>query len=72
MSEHFIHYDKKERGMNKQIIAVFFLVFAAAAGYYAYQHGYLYSSIAQVEKALDEVCDPKKEDCAAFEEDLQV
>ena len=48
------------------------MVVIAAAGFYAYQQGCFNAQIAQVEKNLNEICDPSKEDCSAFEEDLEL
>ncbi len=58
--------------MNKNMIILFFVVVVAAAGYYGYQQGYFNAEIAQVEKALNDMCDPRKEDCSAVEEDLEL
>ena len=58
--------------MNKNMIILFFLVLIAAVGYYCYDQGYFNAEIAQVEQALNEICDESKEDCSAFEEDLAV
>ncbi len=57
--------------MNKNIV-LFFMVALAAAGFFAYQRGLFNKEIAQVEKNLNAICDPSKEDCTAFEEDLEV
>ena len=57
--------------MNKNMIVLFFMMLIAAGGYYAYQQGFFNAEIDRVEKALHEVCDPTKEDCSAFEEDLE-
>ncbi|MBP6869312.1 hypothetical protein KBC04_00290 [Candidatus Babeliales bacterium] len=57
--------------MNKNMIILFFLMVAVAAGYYAYQQGYFNAEIERVEKGLHEICDSTKEDCSAFEEDLE-
>jgi hypothetical protein len=54
------------------MIIMFFLVVAAAAGYYCYEQGFFNSEIEQVEKALNDICDPSKEDCSDIEEDLEV
>lgn len=54
------------------MIILFFLVLIAAVGYYCYDQGYFNAEIAQVEQALNEICDESKEDCSAFEEDLAV
>ena len=53
-------------------MALFFMVALAAAGFYAYQQGLFNKEIAQVEKNLNAICDPSKEDCTAFEEDLEL
>ena len=58
--------------MNKNMVMLFLLVALAAVGSYCYQQGYFNAEIAQVEKRLNEICDPSKEDCSAFEEDLEV
>ena len=54
------------------MVVLFFVVLLAVAGYYCYEQGYFNSEIAQVEKALINVCDSSKEDCSAFDEDLEV
>lgn len=56
--------------MNKNMV-LFFLVVALAGGFFAYQQGMFNKEIAMVEKNLNEICDPSKEDCTAFEEDLE-
>ena len=58
--------------MNKNMVILFFVVLLAAAGYYCYEQGYFNSEIAQVEKALTDICDSSKEDCSDFDEDLEV
>jgi hypothetical protein len=56
--------------MNKNMV-LFFLVVALAGGFFAYQQGMFNKEIAMVEKNLNDICDPSKEDCTAFEEDLE-
>ncbi len=56
--------------MNKNMVILFFVVALGAAGYYGYQQGYFNSEIAQMEKNLNAMCDPTKEDCTDFENDL--
>lgn len=56
--------------MNKNMVIVFFLMLIAAAGYYAYQQGCFDKGIDRVENALNEICDPSKEDCSEFQDDL--
>lgn len=56
--------------MNKNMIIIFFLMVIAAAGYYAYEQGLFDASIDKIEDVMHQVCDPTKEDCTAFEEDL--
>jgi hypothetical protein len=58
--------------MNKNMIILFFMVVLGAAGYYCYQQGFFNSEIAQVEKALNDICDPSKEDCSGLDEDLEI
>jgi uncharacterized ion transporter superfamily protein YfcC len=58
--------------MNKNMVILFFVVMLAAAGYYCYEQGYFNAEIVQVEKALNDICDPTQQDCSAIEEDLIV
>ena len=57
--------------MNKNMVIMFFLVVLAAAGYYCYEQGFFNREIAQVEKSLNQICDPAKEDCSGLDEDLE-
>lgn len=58
--------------MNKNMVILFFVVVLAAAGFYAYQQGLFNAQIAKVENNMNKICDPSKEDCSAFEEDLEL
>lgn len=57
--------------MNKNMVIFFFLVVLAAAGYYCYEQGCFNKGIARVEDALNDICDPAKEDCSGIDEDLE-
>lgn len=57
--------------MNRNMVKLFFVVLLVAAGVFCYRQGYFNSEIAQVEERLNEICDPSKEDCSDFEEDLE-
>jgi len=58
--------------MNKNLIMIFFMVVISAAIFYAYRQGLFDKEIATVEQRLTDICDPSKEDCSDFEEDLEV
>ena len=58
--------------MNKNLVMLFFVIIFAAAGFFAYQQGYFNAQIAEVEKRLNDICDPSKEDCSVVEEDLEL
>ena len=58
--------------MNRQMVMLFLVLCAAAAGFYLYQQGLFKKHVAMVEQALDNICDPEKEDCSFLEDDLDV
>jgi uncharacterized protein (DUF2164 family) len=45
---------------------------AAAVGFYFYQQGLFQKQAILVEQALENICDPEKEDCSGLEDDLEV
>lgn len=57
--------------MNRNIINLLFLAAIGVAVYYGYQQGYFKKEVAIVEQSLNDICDPREEDCSAIEEDLE-
>jgi len=58
--------------MNKHLIKLLLVAALGAAGYYCYQSGCMKKAEISMGKSLNAICDPAKEDCSAFEEDLEI
>ena len=58
--------------MNRQMVMLLLVLGGAAVGFYLYQQGLFQKQAILVEQALENICDPEKEDCSGLEDDLEV